>query len=80
MRYILNLSEGYEPMHSRRERIDEKIASDMAMRLANQQLAERRDFRPDKVAKVRAEIAGGSYDEDKKLDGSLDGLLDDLNS
>lgn len=36
--------------------------------------------RPDKVASVRSAIENGSYDADgSKLDGALDGLLDDLN-
>jgi anti-sigma28 factor (negative regulator of flagellin synthesis) len=36
------------------------------------------DIRVDKVAEIKAQIAAGTYDEDKKLDGALDGLLDDL--
>jgi anti-sigma28 factor (negative regulator of flagellin synthesis) len=36
------------------------------------------DVRADKVAEIKAQIANGTYDEDKKLDGALDGLLDDL--
>lgn len=36
------------------------------------------DIRADKVAEIKAQIANGTYDEDKKLDGALDGLLDDL--
>jgi anti-sigma28 factor (negative regulator of flagellin synthesis) len=38
----------------------------------------RNDIRADKVAEVKAQIANGTYGEDKKLDGALDGLLDDL--
>ena len=36
------------------------------------------DIRADKVAEIKAAIANGTYDDDKKLDGALDGLLDDL--
>ena len=36
------------------------------------------DIRADKVAEIKAQIANGTYDTDKKLDGALDGLLDDL--
>ena len=36
------------------------------------------DVRADKVAEIKAQLANGTYDEDKKLDGALDGLLDDL--
>ncbi len=37
------------------------------------------DVRTEKVADIKAQIEAGSYDADgSKLDGSLDGLLDDL--
>ena len=36
------------------------------------------DIRADKVADIKAQLANGTYDEDKKLDGALDKLLDDL--
>ena len=36
------------------------------------------DIRADKVAQIKAQIAAGKYETDKKLDGALDGLLDDL--
>jgi anti-sigma28 factor (negative regulator of flagellin synthesis) len=36
------------------------------------------DIRADKVAEIKTQIAAGTYDDDKKLDGALDGLLDDL--
>jgi anti-sigma28 factor (negative regulator of flagellin synthesis) len=36
------------------------------------------DVRAEKVAEIRAQLAAGKYDEDRKLDGALDGLLDDL--
>ena len=37
------------------------------------------DIRADKVADIRAQIEAGTYDADgTKLDGALDGLLDDL--
>ena len=36
------------------------------------------DVRADKVADIKAQLANGTYDEDKKLDGALDKLLDDL--
>lgn len=35
--------------------------------------------RTDKVADIKAQIANGTYDDDKKLDGAIDKLLDDLN-
>lgn len=36
------------------------------------------DVRAEKVAEIKAQIATGTYDDDKKLDAALDGLLDDL--
>ena len=36
------------------------------------------DIRADKVAEIKAQIANGTYDDDKKLDGAIDKLLDDL--
>ena len=37
------------------------------------------DVRAEKVAAIKAQIENGTYDLDnKKLDGALDGLLDDL--
>jgi flagellar biosynthesis anti-sigma factor FlgM len=37
------------------------------------------DVRAEKVAAIKAQIENGTYDVDnKKLDGALDGLLDDL--
>jgi len=36
------------------------------------------DIRADKVAQIKAEIAAGTYDDDKKLDAAVDRLLDDL--
>jgi negative regulator of flagellin synthesis FlgM len=36
------------------------------------------DVRADKVAQIKAEIAAGTYDDDKKLDAAVDRLLDDL--
>ncbi len=36
------------------------------------------DIRADKVADIKAQIASGTYDDDKKLDAAVDRLLDDL--
>ena len=36
------------------------------------------DIRADKVASVKAQLANGTYEDDHKLEGALDGLLDDL--
>jgi anti-sigma28 factor (negative regulator of flagellin synthesis) len=36
------------------------------------------DIRADKVAQIKAQIAAGTYDDDKKLDAAVDRLLDDL--
>ena len=36
------------------------------------------DVRADKVAEVKAQIEAGTYDDEKKLDAAIDGLLDDL--
>lgn len=36
------------------------------------------DIRADKVADIKAQIAAGTYDDGKKLDGALDKLLDDI--
>ena len=36
------------------------------------------NIRADKVAQIKAEIASGTYDDDKKLDAAVDRLLDDL--
>jgi negative regulator of flagellin synthesis FlgM len=37
------------------------------------------DVRVDKVADIRAQIDSGTYETDDKINGSLDGLLDDMN-
>jgi anti-sigma28 factor (negative regulator of flagellin synthesis) len=36
------------------------------------------DIRADKVAEIKAQIQAGTYDDEKKLDGAVDKLLDDL--
>ena len=36
------------------------------------------DVRTDKVAEIKAQIASGAYEDDKKLDAAVDRLLDDL--
>ena len=36
------------------------------------------DVRMDKVAVIKAQIEAGTYDDEKKLDGAVDRLLDDL--
>ena len=36
------------------------------------------DIRTDKVAEIKAQIANGTYEDDKKLDGAIDKLLDDV--
>ena len=36
------------------------------------------DVRTDKVAEIKAQIASGTYEDDKKLDAAVDRLLDDL--
>ena len=36
------------------------------------------DIRADKVADIKAQIANGTYEDDKKLDGAVDKLLDDI--
>ena len=36
-------------------------------------------IRADKVASIRAQIANGTYDDDKKIDGAIDKLIDELN-
>lgn len=36
------------------------------------------DVRMDKVAVIKAQIQAGTYDDEKKLDGAIDKLLDDL--
>jgi anti-sigma28 factor (negative regulator of flagellin synthesis) len=37
------------------------------------------DVRGDKVSSIKAQIANGTYDDDHKLDGAIDKLLDELN-
>jgi anti-sigma28 factor (negative regulator of flagellin synthesis) len=37
------------------------------------------DIRADKVADIRAQIDSGTYETDDKVNGALDGLLDDMN-
>ena len=39
---------------------------------------QKNDVRADKVAQIKAQIEGGTYDDDKKLDAAVDRLLDDL--
>jgi anti-sigma28 factor (negative regulator of flagellin synthesis) len=36
------------------------------------------NIRADKVASVKSQIENGTYEDDHKLNGALDGLLDDL--
>jgi flagellar biosynthesis anti-sigma factor FlgM len=36
------------------------------------------DVRADKVAEIRSQIEAGTYETDDKVNGSLNGLLDDL--
>ena len=36
------------------------------------------DVRTEKVAEIKAQIAAGTYEDDKKLDAAVDRLLDDL--
>ena len=36
------------------------------------------DLRADKVAEIKAQIEAGTYEDDRKLDASVDRLLDDL--
>jgi len=36
------------------------------------------DIRTDKVADIKAQIEAGTYEDDQKLDGATDRLLDDL--
>jgi negative regulator of flagellin synthesis FlgM len=38
------------------------------------------DVRADKVADIRAQIESGTYETDDKVNGALDGLLDDINT
>ena len=39
---------------------------------------QKNDVRTDKVADIKAQIASGTYEDDKKLDAAVDRLLDDL--
>ena len=39
---------------------------------------QKNDIRADKVADIKAQIASGTYEDDKKLDAAVDRLLDDL--
>jgi len=36
-------------------------------------------IRADKVAQIKAQIANGTYDNENRLDGAVDKLLDELN-
>jgi negative regulator of flagellin synthesis FlgM len=36
------------------------------------------DVRAEKVAEIKAQIASGTYEDDRKLDAAVDRLLDDL--
>ena len=36
------------------------------------------DVRTEKVAEIKAQIAAGTYEDDRKLDAAVDRLLDDL--
>ena len=36
------------------------------------------DVRTEKVAEIKAQIAAGTYEDDKKLDAAVDRMLDDL--
>ena len=39
---------------------------------------QKNDIRADKVADIKAQIANGTYEDDRKLNGAIDKLLDDL--
>ena len=39
---------------------------------------QKNDIRAEKVAEVKGQIEAGIYEDDKKLDGAIDRLLDDL--
>ena len=45
---------------------------------AADQAAESGDIRADLVARVRGEIANGTYETAEKLDGALEGLLNEI--
>jgi anti-sigma28 factor (negative regulator of flagellin synthesis) len=40
--------------------------------------AKQNDVRVDKVAEIKSAIEAGTYENDEKLDGAIDKLLDDL--
>jgi anti-sigma28 factor (negative regulator of flagellin synthesis) len=45
---------------------------------AADQAAQSGDIRADLVARVRGEIANGTYETAEKLDGALEGLLNEI--
>lgn len=44
-----------------------------------QSLKANNGIRADKVASIKAQIQAGTYEDDQKLDGAIDKLLDELN-
>lgn len=52
--------------------------SQLARELAQQEAKNEAPIRQDLVDRVRAEIAAGTYDTPERLNGAIDGLVDDL--
>ena len=53
-------------------------AAEAAIRAADARAAESGEVRHDLVARIRSEIAAGTYETPEKLDGALERLLDQI--
>lgn len=60
---------------NRRSQSDYALAARMLLKLKKGE-----DFRPDRVADVRAGLASGTLDTDQKLDRAMDILLEEIES
>ncbi len=60
------------------DQLDISPAAEAAVQAADQVVAQSGDIRADLVARVRSEIANGTYETAEKLDSALDGLLNEL--
>jgi negative regulator of flagellin synthesis FlgM len=66
-------SQADRPSQAATDQLDISPAAEAAI-----QATENQDFRADTVARIRAEIAAGTYDSTERLAAAVDGLLDKL--
>jgi len=78
--HSINRTNSTESSHSTAgpsDQLDISPAAEAAAQAADQ-VGQSGDIRADLVARVRGEIANGTYETAEKLDSALDGLLNEL--